>query len=349
MFDPAEVFAWIVRAHPPAREKVSRQKLRALKQGWGLDVEPERSIGPDPGRPAEVYRDGAALLDPTPFLPTAAHASFEAWVAETREVLGDFGLQAPGLECASFDAFDRLQAVLAPVLRLTGPRTYRLNAFAGDYRRTPFGFHVDPHQEGVFQVVLAGHRTASFWEGLVLGDDDATWVEDANGRATPRRPPDHTFELAPGDVVFWPGTHVHGMEAAGPSMALSIVVDRASPRERADVVVALEVATMGGRAARPDVDPHAEVDPGATLTRRSAFAIAYERHDDDLVVGVCGRVFDWPHRSSIPAAMRLFDHLNAVDTATVKAVVAACADETLGADDVRETLAMLVGMGFLRA
>jgi hypothetical protein len=151
---------------------------------------------------------------------------------------------------------------------------------------TPFGFHVDPHQEAVFQYVVHGQRTAMFWEGLTLIDEDARWVEDANGLATPRKQAELRFELEPGDIVFWPGTHVHGFLPTGPSMALSMVVDRASPRSRGEVVAALEIQSMAGKAALPVPDEHAFVSRDATVQRRVGSRIVYERWEDQLIIGV---------------------------------------------------------------
>jgi hypothetical protein len=349
LFETDEVFEWIRRAHSPSTEKVSLQKIVALKRSWGLDVEPSPPPAFEPGRSAEIFRSGAQILDTSPFLPTEAHPSFEDWVRQTRDALGgEFGMQAPGLECTSFEALERLQSLLAPILAVTGPRTYRYNAFLGDYTRTPFGFHVDPHQEAVFQYVLHGRRKAFMWEGLTLSDDDAAWVEDTNGLRQPAREPEVTFDLEPGDLVFWPGTHVHGFEPVGPSMALSMVIDRASPRIRSEVVAELIVKTMGGRAALPAITERSAIAAGDTLERAAIFPIAYERYDDTLIVGVCGRSFDWPDRFSVGAAMRLFDFLNAHPRIVVSDVLDACADETLEADEILEVLCMLAGLGFLR-
>lgn len=349
LFEPAEVFEWIKRAHPSARANTAADKLVAIKRSWGLapDVPDTQNLN-DPGRSAEIYRNGGLVLDPTPFLPSPDD-TFESWVTRARDELGgEFGMQAPGLECASWDALDRLQDLLAPILAQTGPRTYRFNAFLGDYRRTPFGFHLDPHQEAVFQVVLVGERRGSFWEGLTLSDEDAEWIEDSNGRVPPAREPEAVLELQPGDVVFWPGTHVHGFETDGPSLALSIVVDRASPRRREEVVAQLVHATMGGRTALPPVlEPTAPTDD-AVVQRRSAFPLLYERFDDELIVGVCGRTVDWPDRNSIPTAIRLFDQLRTHEALSVRALVEAHAGDQLEPEEIREVLATLEAFGYLR-
>ncbi|KIG19551.1 hypothetical protein DB30_00060 [Enhygromyxa salina] len=349
LFETAEVFEWIKRVHPRERAGTSQQKIHALKRSWGLDVEELPSYGaPDPGRPAEIYRAGAMLLEPAPFLPTPDH-EFAQWVEDAHAALGgEFGMQAPGLECASFDALERLQTLLGPVLALTGPRSYRYNAFVGDYPMTPFGFHVDPHQEAVFQYVVHGQRTAMFWEGLTLTSEDARWVEDANSLATPRQPPQLRFELEPGDIVFWPGTHVHGFAPVGPSMALSMVIDRASPRTRDEVIAALEVESMAGRAALPLPDEHAFVARDASLQRRVGARIVYERWEDHLIIGVCGRTFQWPDRTSIPAAVGLFERVNATERVSVSEVIGSCADQSLLESDVLEVLTMLVSLGCLR-
>lgn len=350
LFETAEVFEWIKRAHPPARAKVSREKIVALKRSWGMSPDALHDPGePDPGRKAEIYRGGGLVLDPAPFLPSSEHATFEDWVRDAATRLGgEFCMQAPGLECASWDGLERLQTLLAPVLRLTGPRSYRFNAFVGDYRRTPFGFHLDPHQEGVFQYVVAGRRRGLFWEGLTLSDEDSAWVEDTNGLVPPARAPELVLELEPGDLVFWPGTHLHGFETEGPSMGLSMVVDRISPRRREHVIAGLEIATMGGHAALPPATEPAPLADDDVIERRSVFALAYERCDDALIVGVCGRTFEWPDAASIPTAMRLLDFLRAHERVPVRTVIDECADALLSEEEIRDVLTMLAGLGWLR-
>lgn len=344
MFDLAEVFGWIAAAHDPDRERTALQKLAALHRSHGGPVSlPEPTV--DPGRQIEVFREGAMLLDPSPHLPRVGE-TFQAWIARTRAALGRFGIQAPGIECASWDAHHRLQALLQPVLTETGPRTYRYNAFAGDYRRTPFGFHLDPHQEAVFQFVVAGRRRALFWDGLALDHGDASWLEDPTGASIPAREPDYAFELAPGDLVFWPGTFAHGMEPEGPSLGLSLVIDRASPRTREAVVSTLETATAGGRAALPAAQSPGDIAPTATLSQRTAFPLAYERFDDTLIVGVCGRTFDWPDPTSVGAAMRLLDAINAAPQHRVESLVAQCSCDALPAPLLLEVLSVLTSLGF---
>lgn len=349
VFETSEVFEWVKQVHPRARANTARDKLIALKTSWGLappgGTDPS---APQPGRSAEIYRDGAALLDPAPFLPSADD-TFESWIENTREALGnEFGMQAPCIECASWDALERLRLLLAPILSITGPRSYRYNAFAGDYRLTPFGYHVDPHQEAVFQVVLAGRRRGLFWEGLVLSeDDDAAWVEDSNRLHTPGRPPDVVLDLEPGDIVFWPGTHVHGFEADGPSLALSIVIDRASVRPRHEVESGLQVASMQGAAALPPLTEAAPVEPHHKLRRRMGMLLAYERHDDTLILGVCGRTLDWPDRTSVPAAMALLEYLAAHDEILAGEIARTHATDDLDESDILATLCTLVSLGYL--
>lgn len=348
IFNPAEVFAWLKAVHTPTQANFAREKIIALKASWGVgDPEVPDPRVPSPGRSAEVYRHAGSLVDPGPFLPHGDD-TFESWVARTREALGgDFGLMAPGIECANWDAMERLRTLLEPTLALTGPRTYRYNVFAGDYRRTPFGFHLDPHQEAVFQVVLTGTRRAMFWEGLTLSEADATWIEDSNDRTTPQREPDLIVDLEPGDIVFWPGTQVHGMEADGPSLALSIVIDRASPRRRDEVEAALQVSSMQGVSATPPVAEVDPITPETVLRRRRGMRLRWERYDDTLILGVCGRTLDWPHTFSIAAAVAMLEWLRQRDRMQARDVVEACATSQLDERDILETLGTLTSLGYL--
>lgn len=351
LFEVAEVFAWIKRAHPPARANTAHDKIVAVKRSWGLSPDDPHPPGCEPGRPAEIYRGGGLVLDASPFLPADTHDTFDHWVRDASDRLGgEFCMQAPGLECASWDALERLQTLLHPVLALTGPRTYRYNAFVGDYRRTPFGFHLDPHQEAVFQYVLQGRRRGLFWEGLTLTHDDAAWVEHTNGLTTPHREPEVVLELEPGDLVFWPGTHLHGFEAEGPSMGLSMVIDRISPRSRDDVVAGLHCATMGGKAALPMVADRTVLTEDDVIECRGPFSLAYERFDDALIVAVCGRTFDWPDPASIAEAIGLLDLLRErkSERLPLRTLVQTCANENLSSEDICEVMTMLANLGLVR-
>lgn len=348
-FTTAEVFDWIKAVHPPEACRHGAAKIDAVKRSWGLTPSPREHGRPEPGRPLEMYRRGGNLLDPSAFVPNETHDSFESWVNATADAIGEpFGVMAPGLECASWDALEKLQSLLAPTLRRTGPRSYRFNAFLGDYRRTPFGYHLDPHQECVFQFILHGQRRGRFWEGLILGDDDAAWVDDPNHAVEPSRRPDLDVELGPGDLVFWPGTHVHGFDAAAPTMALSLVIDRTSPRAREDVIAGLEVATALGRTALPRVLDDLEFDPDTVLTRRASASLRFECHDDDLIVGVCGRTFVWPDNASQSAAADLLAALPTLDPCTANDVSKRFHGKGLDRDDVHGLLATLVELGFYR-
>jgi len=345
LFDLETVFGWISVAHPPHREHTARDKLAMLHRSWGQDAASPPLLA-DPGRPAEMIRDGGVLLDASGHLPRARE-TFDAWVARVRAKLGGrFGMQAPGLECASWQGHHTLAGLMQDVLRTTGPRTFRYNAFVGDYARTPFGFHVDPHQEAVFQYTLHGRREALFWNALALGEADTAWLENPDPASQPGRDPDFVFTLEPGDLVFWPGTYAHGMQCEGPSAGLSMVVDRASPRTREQVISSLETQTAGGRCAMPAVDEGVMVEPGTTLVRTAVFPLAYERFDDVLMLGVCGRTLDWPDPHSIAAAIRLVDALNGAREHAVDELMAEFSDHTLPPEMVCEVLSIFAGLGF---
>jgi hypothetical protein len=106
---------------------------------------------------------------------------------------------------------------------------------------------------------------------------------------------------------------------------------------------------MLGKAALPLPDEHAFVARDATLLRRVGASIAYERWEDQLIIGVCGRTFEWPDRASIPAAVGLFERLDASERVSVAELLTSCTDPTLVEVDVLEVLTMLVSLGCLRA
>ncbi len=339
---------------PPAHAPVLEEELGGDDEG----KRDRQTHGPHQGdgSPTENddddgFEEGEEIEDDEhPAEDSSAHQSFEDWVDQTRERLGpDFGAMAPNLECASWEALEHLQALLTPVLSRTGPRSFRYNAFLGDYRRTPFGYHLDPHQECVFQFVLHGTRTGRFWDGLILGDEDAAWIEDPNHRTKAPRRPDLEVELSPGDVVFWPGTHLHGFDTQGPSLALSLVIDRTSPQPRDQVVSSLQLATLGGQAALPPVDEAARLDPSAPLRRRPDARLRFECHDDDLVVCVCGRTFVWPDRASQGDAMDLLRALQHTDGAIPDDLTRTFSSKALERDDILGLLSTLGELGYFAA
>jgi hypothetical protein len=135
----------------------------------------------------------------------------------------------PYLHNVSWEVYRRFLEVIGPMLAEVGLRAARFTCFFGNYRRTPFGAHIDHHHLHVFQYVVHGDRRLHVWDAKQLlselGEDRfLDVIEDplSHAGALPAVEP---IEARPGDLLYWPGDRMHMVEANEPSLGVSIVFE----------------------------------------------------------------------------------------------------------------------------
>ena len=228
----AELLSWIVQATEMARASSRRQLRNQFRRVLG---DGEEELGGASKRAPTLlgYVGSRQVLEPHALCPTAEDSGFSAFAERvSRTCLGEgFAVTIPWLNGASWPAQRQLMRLAAPVLQEAGMRSARFNAFFGDYRMTPFGPHLDAHHAHVFQFVIAGERRLLVWHlgELVeaLGAQRLSEILENQVDAQRHLPPPTVLEGTPGGVFYWPGETVHAVQADGPSLALSLVFERA--------------------------------------------------------------------------------------------------------------------------
>ena len=262
----AELLLWLVDAHRLRSDQIDRNFLRK----WATLLsrpEPRSEADHRPG--VAQYSNDTVLQSSTRFFVTAQDTTLDHYFRRIRNNVSqdEFGLQVPGLEGASWTAFSRYRRLVAPILARLGPRASRFNCFLGDYARTPFGVHFDPHHLHSFQYVVHGTKTLRAWRpsDLVrrLGEAAAVAILRNPTKAHEMLPRAPDLVGRPGALIYWPGRYVHCLEAVGPSAGLGVIFDSKAASLEAALQAELGRLNLPTRKAGHDRPRHAR--PGSTV------------------------------------------------------------------------------------
>jgi hypothetical protein len=248
----SELLGWVADAHRIQSAKVAT----AFDRTWvAFNHRPrlpdDTATSPD----VSTYLRDNTPVYPRRFFVTQSDATFEGYFRRMKTVVGDdFGFQVPGLEGANWTAFGRYQRIISPLLAQLGLHTARFNSFFGDYRRTPFGVHFDPHHLHTFQYVALGSKVLRAWLGTdlirTLGEDATVDILRDPMTAHDRLPTGLTLTGEPGFLLYWPGGYVHCLEANGPSAGLGIVIDENVPSAEQGLLDELALLRLPKRRTR---------------------------------------------------------------------------------------------------
>lgn len=169
--------------------------------------------------------------DPRPFLPTEDDRTLAGYTERVMQLTGGrrFGLVANGLQAVSPELCERMREFLFEYQRMNGIQsTPNATIFMGNYRRTPFGAHLDTGCLDLWQFIVAGRKRIRFWSGEQLtGNPELK-------RALLRSPHDYRSSMrlssaldgAAGEVLYWPGPTWHVAEALDddPQMAITLAL-----------------------------------------------------------------------------------------------------------------------------
>lgn len=142
----------------------------------------------------------------------------------TRELEGrQFGLIVNDYHAQDQVTWFRLRRFLLGLYELVGmpPNQCEVGVFFGNYDKTPFGLHKDPHS--VFTFIVEGRKRILAWPDEVFRGrpkmHDTLEYEQFRDQAT-------VLEGEPGDVLYWPSSHWHVAESTGGlSLTISFSID----------------------------------------------------------------------------------------------------------------------------
>ena len=160
-----------------------------------------------------MYVDGRMLVcGMDELLPAAADGDIEAYAERARAAVGgsEFTVILYSSQRFSHKIQREGRAFLAPLIERVGlPSGYAdIDAFCGQYSRTPFGIHKD--YAANFSYVVSGTKSMLFWPdeafksrdpghpGFLVRDDYETFEDSAL-----------RIDARPGDMMFWPASYWH--------------------------------------------------------------------------------------------------------------------------------------------
>jgi 50S ribosomal protein L16 3-hydroxylase len=234
-----------LRAHPLSRPSVARDVFPApfttpeeVFQGIVLAAEDARAGRPHElrlyvGDPKMVYRQNDESLGKAywELLPRAEDGSLGAYGERLRARHGYtcFALMLNNCQTVMPGLWFRLRDFYSGLFEHTGfiRGGTDCNLFAGNYRATPFGAHLD--DQDVFTVIVEGRKKVLAWAPKVFRQMQARLGADSHDYAGHRERAT-VLEGTVGDLLYWPREYGHVAEAAeeGLVTTLSLGVNRGS-------------------------------------------------------------------------------------------------------------------------
>lgn len=156
-------------------------------------------------------------------LPRRTDASLRAYADRVNQAFGSpFALIVHGPHAASFPAYQKIRRFIGPLRasRDLADAIIDTDVFAGTYRMTPQGVHVDAASN--FAFVIDGTKRMLVWPPDVFAEHPDRRAPRSEGGATfidtlelqSYRERAVVLEGGPGDVLFWPASWWHVGEAA---------------------------------------------------------------------------------------------------------------------------------------
>jgi 50S ribosomal protein L16 3-hydroxylase len=233
---------------------------------------------------------GARMTDVAAFLPTSLDRTTEAYLARAGAAFGGRAIElvVNQFQSYSYVLWQRLRELLVPLYARVGIPADHSDAvlFLRDHA-VGFGLHSDA--AGVFMFVLRGRKRVRLWPRTALvetafeyGTHNYTTLLD---RAT-------TLEAAAGDVVYWPSSYFHSVEAdPGPSVSINVGL-RLAHRPVQDVLREVARAAEPSGATVDTLSFPASGIPSVVVAERERVAglVSSEAVDDGLRVAWADRL-----------------------------------------------------------
>jgi 50S ribosomal protein L16 3-hydroxylase len=238
-----------------------------------------------------LYVDrGARMTDVASVLPDPQDRSTAAYLARASAALSGRGIElvVNQFQSYSFPLWQRLRELLVPLYERVGIPADHADAvvFLRDHA-IGFGLHSD--NAGVFMFVLHGRKRVRLWPQAALAQEP---FEYGTHHYTSLLDRAITLEAAAGDVIYWPSSYFHSVEAdPGPSLSINVGL-RLTHRPAADVLRQIGRATDAGGATVDTVPFPATMLPPIVEAERERVAslASSETIDDELKVAWADRI-----------------------------------------------------------
>ena len=224
--DPAEIFRLTVLYAEHCRKSRSAEGFKFFLDGQ------------------RVHEDEALKL-----LPRKSDKSLLGYHERMNAIFEDYCLVCDELLRVNFEKHQIVSDFTAELYRHVGfpNRFAEIGLYLGNYRKTPFGVHVDGC--GVFSFPVIGKKKFRIWDQSYI-DKNPSLVRAF--KYEKHKAKSMTLEAGPGDMTYWPSSSWHIAESDGSFSAtwsLGVWVDRPHSAAVHEAVAALVTERLG---------PHAE-------------------------------------------------------------------------------------------
>jgi hypothetical protein len=176
----------------------------------------------------KLYIDGQ-MLHPTEviqFLPVKSDLSLNGYHHRMENIFSDYCLVCDELLQTSQKNWPKLQEFTSILFSAVGfpNRFVEMGLYLGNYRKTPFGVHVDGC--GVFSFPVVGRKTFRLWKPR-FAEKNPTLDRAQNYNRFKKN--SITIKAAVGDMAYWPSSAWHIAESDGTfnaTWSLGVWVDR---------------------------------------------------------------------------------------------------------------------------
>ena len=178
----------------------------------------------------------ASEADVLQVLPTKKDQNLLGYHARMKELFKDYCLVCDGLLDVSSNYQKALQSFTQGLYQAVGfpNRFTEVGLYLGNYKKTPFGVHVDSC--GVFSFPVAGIKKFRLWSPEYIEKNPS--LNRAHSYAK-HKAQSKLLVAKPGDMTYWPSSAWHIAESSGEFSAtwsLGVWVDRSHKKVIADVI-----------------------------------------------------------------------------------------------------------------
>lgn len=160
------------------------------------------------------------------FLPEKSDKNLAGYHNRMEKYFPDYCLVCDELLQASRENWEKLQQFTSKLFSYVGfpNRFVEMGLYLGNYRKTPFGVHVDGC--GVFSFPVVGHKTFRLWKPSFAKQNPSLDRALNYGRF---KKSSTTMKASQGDMTYWPSSAWHIAESDGSfnaTWSLGVWVDR---------------------------------------------------------------------------------------------------------------------------
>lgn len=208
----------------------------------------------------KLYVDGERLFEESTLelLPAKKDKSLVGYHKRMEQLFTDYCLVCDELLQVEHESWDLLTQFLRGLFRQTGlpNRFAEVGLYLGNYRKTPFGVHVDGC--GVFSFPIVGTKRFRLWTPEFVKKNPK--LERAS-RYGEFKAASQLLEAGPGDMTYWPSKAWHIAESDGSFSAtwsVGVWVDRPTQDVLIENIAPLMKRKLGAFGAQHTVHEIAE-------------------------------------------------------------------------------------------